>query len=65
VNVAVRRPRSIEQGKQIVMVDPGLVDVCRPRETGRQPRLLPINGFAIDDPIYVFRGAHAAACLCW
>jgi hypothetical protein len=47
----MRRPWPIEQAKQIVVVDPGLVDVCGPRETGRQPRFSPINGFSIDDPI--------------
>jgi hypothetical protein len=51
VNVAVRRPWSVEQGKQIVVVDPGLIDVCGPRETRSQPRLSPINGFGIDDAI--------------
>jgi hypothetical protein len=47
----VRWPWPVEQRKQIVVIDSGLIDVCHPRETGSQPRLSPINGFAIDDPI--------------
>jgi hypothetical protein len=47
----VRRPWPVEQNKQIVVVDHGLIGACRPRETGRQLRLSPINGSAIDDPI--------------
>jgi hypothetical protein len=46
VNVTVRRPWPIEQSKQIVVIDPGLIDACRPRETWSQPRLSPINDFA-------------------
>jgi hypothetical protein len=68
LKITVRRPRSIEQGKQIVVIDPGLFDVCRPGETGSQPRLSPINGFAhclIDDALCVCWGVHAAAFLCW
>jgi hypothetical protein len=65
VNVAVRRSWPIEQSKQIVMIDAGLLDVCRPRETGRQPRFSSINGFVIDDAICVCWGVHAAAFLCW
>jgi hypothetical protein len=51
VKITMGRPWPVEQRKQIVVIDPGLFEVCRPRETGSQPRLSPINGFVIDDAI--------------
>jgi hypothetical protein len=55
VNVTVSRPWPIQQRKQIVVVDLGLLgrlQHCRPRKTG--PRHSSFNGFVcclIDDPI--------------
>jgi hypothetical protein len=54
VNVAVCQSGPVEQCEEIVVIDPGLIDVCRPRKTGSRPRLSPVNDFVhrlIDDPI--------------
>ena len=45
MNVAVCQSGPVEQCEEIVVIDPGLIDVCGPRETGSQPRLSPLNGF--------------------